>query len=208
MLVLAKAPVPGQAKTRLGARVGDAAAAGLAAAAILDTLDACEEVWTSREDRHLALAGELAQATDGDALRERLAAWTVHPQVGDGFAERLARAHSHASRVAGVPVVQIGMDTPHVTAAALRDVVDRLAAGAGAVVGPAEDGGWWVLGVRDPAYAGIRLRRGWPHPAGAGRAGRGGAAYGSGLRSGGLRDPSSQERAKLRAFPPVSLVNQ
>ena len=38
--VVAKAPVPGQAKTRLAAGVGDQAAADIAAAALLDTLDA------------------------------------------------------------------------------------------------------------------------------------------------------------------------
>ena len=40
VLVVAKAPVPGQAKTRLAAAVGDQAAADIAAAALLDTLDA------------------------------------------------------------------------------------------------------------------------------------------------------------------------
>ena len=39
-LVVAKAPVPGQAKTRLAASVGEQAAADIAAAALLDTLDA------------------------------------------------------------------------------------------------------------------------------------------------------------------------
>ena len=40
LLVVAKAPVPGQAKTRLAATVGDRVAAQIAAAALLDTLDA------------------------------------------------------------------------------------------------------------------------------------------------------------------------
>ena len=40
-LVVAKAPVAGQVKTRLGADVGLEQAAGLAAAALLDTLEAC-----------------------------------------------------------------------------------------------------------------------------------------------------------------------
>jgi glycosyltransferase A (GT-A) superfamily protein (DUF2064 family) len=40
LLVVAKSPVPGLAKTRLAASIGDAAAADYAAAALLDTLDA------------------------------------------------------------------------------------------------------------------------------------------------------------------------
>ena len=40
LVVIAKAPVAGFAKTRLAATVGDAAAADIAAASLLDTLDA------------------------------------------------------------------------------------------------------------------------------------------------------------------------
>ncbi|MUM34410.1 glycosyltransferase, partial [Mycobacterium sp. CBMA361] len=39
ILVVAKAPVPGQVKTRLGATIGAQASAAVAAAAVLDTLD-------------------------------------------------------------------------------------------------------------------------------------------------------------------------
>ncbi len=41
--MLAKAPVAGRVKTRLGADVGMAYAAELAAAALLDSLDACAD---------------------------------------------------------------------------------------------------------------------------------------------------------------------
>jgi glycosyltransferase A (GT-A) superfamily protein (DUF2064 family) len=150
VLVMAKAPVAGQVKTRLGASVGDEVAAELAAACILDTLDACEQVF---DDRHVALAGDLAGAVRHAELQERLGRWTVHPQRGDGFAERLAHAHLDVARAAGAPVVQIGMDTPHVTAAELADVADRTGVGNDAVLGRAEDGGWWVLAVTDPRFA-------------------------------------------------------
>ncbi len=153
MLVMAKAPVPGQAKTRLGALVGDEVAAELAAACVLDTLDVCEAVYPARADRHVALAGDLAAAARGGELRERLAGWTVHPQVGDGFAARLARAHGDVGRAAGVPVVQIGMDTPHLSQAHLADVAARVGGDTDAVLGPADDGGWWVLAVTDPRFA-------------------------------------------------------
>ena len=43
VLVVAKAPVPGAAKTRLAATVGDRNAAELAAAALLDTIDVCAQ---------------------------------------------------------------------------------------------------------------------------------------------------------------------
>ena len=68
-------------------------------------------------------------------------------QRGDGLAERLANAH--ARRPVPGPVVQIGMDTPQVDP---RPASRRAAARTphDAVLGPAEDGGWWALGLRDP----------------------------------------------------------
>ncbi len=146
MLVVAKAPVPGRVKTRLGDDVGHEAAAAVAAASLLDTLEACN---AASADRHLSLAGDLAEAVDGPRIVEALSGWTVTAQHGDGFAERLAGAHRDAGP--GV-VVQIGMDTPHVTAAGLHAAAAALD-GHDAVLGPAWDGGWWVLARRDPDHA-------------------------------------------------------
>ena len=75
-------------------------------------------------------------------------------QRGDDFAERLANAHEDASRVAGgLPILQIGMDTPQVTDALLAECARSLL-DSEAVLGMARDGGWWVLGVHDAASAG------------------------------------------------------
>lgn len=146
-LVVAKAPQPGRVKTRLGADIGMDHAAAVAAASLLDTLAACTDA-VGAERCHLSLAGDLALAVRSQELRAALEGWSVHPQVGDDFAARLADAHA---RVPG-PVVQVGMDTPHVTPALLRDAVAGLA-DHDAVLGPAEDGGWWVLALREPAAA-------------------------------------------------------
>jgi glycosyltransferase A (GT-A) superfamily protein (DUF2064 family) len=146
-LVVAKAPHPGLVKTRLGAEIGMAAAALVACGSLLDTLAACASA--AGADRcHLSLAGDLDRAVGGPELRAALAGWTVHPQRGDDFGARLADAHA---QVPG-PVVQVGMDTPQLTA----DLLHQAAAGLDhddAVLGPAEDGGWWVLALRDPSAA-------------------------------------------------------
>lgn len=152
-LVVAKAPVPGQAKTRLGAEIGMVAAADLAAAALLDTLQACNEVFEQGGSRYLALTGDLMAARRGEEIRQALSGWTVFDQQGDSFGERLAHAHTSVAGYGTGPVVQLGMDTPQVSAANLGDVVDELAGGAEVVLGPAEDGGWWVLGLADPCSA-------------------------------------------------------
>ena len=150
MLVVAKAPVAGQAKTRLARHVGAEVAAELAAASLLDTLRACSDA-AGEASCHAALTGDLDAAVRGDEVRRALSGWTVHPQRGDGFAARLANAHLDLP--GDRPVVQVGMDTPQVrpeqltAAGALTDEHE-------AVLGPALDGGWWVLALRDPGTAG------------------------------------------------------
>lgn len=148
LLVVAKAPEPGRAKTRLAATVGDRVAAEIAAAALLDTLDAVASAPAAR--RVVAMTGDLDAAAGAAEIRQRLQAFTVIPQRGDDFADRLANAHADAAD--GHPVVQIGMDTPQVTPAMLADCARALRE-APAVLGPALDGGWWVLGLRSPAAA-------------------------------------------------------
>jgi rSAM/selenodomain-associated transferase 1 len=150
-LVVAKAPVPGLAKTRLAATVGDQAAADIAAAALLDTLDAVAA--TPVAARVVAMTGDLDRASRADEIRQRLAGFTVIEQRGDGFAERLVAAHADAAAAAGErPVLQIGMDTPQVTPELLSLCVQTLL-DAPAVLGLARDGGWWVLGVRSAVTA-------------------------------------------------------
>lgn len=151
-LVVAKAPVAGLAKTRLGALVGDVVAARLAAAALLDTLDACEQaVGAARV--HVAMAGDLDAAEQSQELRRRLASYDVFEQCAGGFDVRLAQAHGTvATRAPGAAVVQVGMDTPQLDADLLTGAAEDLA-DHDAVLGPAVDGGWWVLALRDPATA-------------------------------------------------------
>ena len=151
VLVVAKAPVPGEAKTRLAAGVGEQAAADIAAAALLDTLDAVASA--PIEGRVVAFTGDLHEASNSDEIRDRLADFTVLPQRGKDLAERLAIAHLDAAAAfTGLPVLQIGMDTPQVTADLLSDCARELLA-CDAVLGPARDGGWWVLGVTNAAMA-------------------------------------------------------
>jgi glycosyltransferase A (GT-A) superfamily protein (DUF2064 family) len=149
--VVAKAPIPGLAKTRLAANMGNAAAADIAAAALLDTLDAV--VAAPVAARIVAMTGDLSAASRSAEIRTRLADFTVIEQRGDGFADRLANAHADAATAAGgLPVVQIGMDTPQVTADLLVECATALQS-ADAVLGMARDGGWWVLGLHDPRAA-------------------------------------------------------
>jgi len=147
LLIVAKAPVPGLAKTRIAASIGDAAAAELAAAALLETLVTAASVgWPVV----VALTGEVADAARADQIVEALVRTRVIEQRGDGLGERLAFAHADAD--AGHGVVQVGMDTPQLTVDDFL-VAGRAVSAGKKAIGPAVDGGWWVLGLPDPASA-------------------------------------------------------
>jgi glycosyltransferase A (GT-A) superfamily protein (DUF2064 family) len=151
LLVVAKAPVPGLAKTRLTPPATPEQAADIAAAALLDTLDAARR--TPGAVPVVAMTGDLDRACRADEIRAALAPIPVISQRGADFAHRLANAHADAALCCpGLPIVQIGMDTPQVTPRLLRGTAALLAE-ADVVLGPAIDGGWWALGLRDPFHA-------------------------------------------------------
>ena len=136
VLVMAKEPVPGRAKTRLCPPLSPAEAASVAEAALADTLAAVAACGSDR--RLLALDGE-----PGPWLPP---GFTVIRQRGVGFSARLAAAWSDANG----PGVQIGMDTPQVTPELLDACLAATAEpDVSATLGLAFDGGWWALGLSE-----------------------------------------------------------
>jgi rSAM/selenodomain-associated transferase 1 len=146
LAVIAKAPAAGRSKTRLCPPCTPDEAAALAEAALCDTLDAMLAA-PVRARRVLVL--------DGPPGRWLPPGIDVLAQRGDGLGERLAAAFADL----GGPTFLIGMDTPQVTPALLADglrALDR----SRAVLGPAQDGGYWGIGLRaaDPAaFAGVPM---------------------------------------------------
>lgn len=134
-LVLAKAPVAGRVKTRLCPPCTPEQAAALAEAALADTLEAVAACAARR--RILAL--------DGDPGPWLPPGFEIIRQRGNGLGERLA----YAWAAAGGAGVQLGMDTPQVTAALLDAALAALDATA-AALGHAADGGWWAIALRRP----------------------------------------------------------
>lgn len=142
LLIMAKSPVPGQVKTRLCPPLTLEEAAGVAAAALLDTVEAA--LATPGAVPVVALAGVVRR----EDVRDALAECVVIPQRGQTFADRLVHAHADVARF-GMPVLQIGMDTPQVTPSLLESCAEFDEA----ALGFALDGGWWALGLRDPLRA-------------------------------------------------------
>jgi uncharacterized protein len=139
LLVIAKAPVPGQVKTRLCPPCTPVQAARVAAAALSDTLAAAG---ATPAVRHTIVHYGQLMAPDG---------WRRVPQRGEGLADRLAYGFADSART-GTGSLLIGMDTPQVTPELLTAVSAGLAE-YDAVLGPAVDGGWWTLALRDPRDA-------------------------------------------------------
>lgn len=138
LIVIAKAPVPGRVKTRLVPPLTYSEAADIAGAALRDTLDAAAAV-PARV--HLL-------AFDGDPGSWRRPGWRAVAQPGGGLDVRLAAAFAAARP--GEPALLVGMDTPQVRPEQLTafDPEHHDAA-----LGPADDGGYWAIGFRDPALA-------------------------------------------------------
>jgi uncharacterized protein len=139
LLVIAKAPMPGRVKTRLTPPCTPEQAAGLARAALVDTLAAAAACRRASR-RVLVLDGE-----PGPWLPS---GFEVLPQRGDGLAARLAAAFEDA----GAPALLVGMDTPQLSAE-LLDIGLEAVQRSGAALGPAVDGGYWAIGLRRPDAA-------------------------------------------------------
>ncbi|MFG2518170.1 DUF2064 domain-containing protein [Streptomyces sp. NPDC048527] len=143
LLVIAKSPVPGRVKTRLTPPFTPEEAACLAEASLVDTLHAA--LATPARRRVLVLDG-----APGAWLPPGI---DVVPQCGGGLDERLAAAFAGCTG----PAVLIGMDTPQVTPALLAPALGPDAwRDCDAWFGPADDGGFWALGLAEPDPALLR----------------------------------------------------
>ncbi|MET8077980.1 DUF2064 domain-containing protein [Streptomyces sp. NPDC005303] len=153
LLVIAKEPRPGHVKTRLTPPFTPEQAAALAEASLADTLDVVAR--TPARRRVLVLEG-----TPGPWLPS---GFEVVPQCAGGLDERLAAAFAGCDG----PALLIGMDTPQVTPELLTvDFAD-----CDAYFGPAEDGGFWALGLAAPDPSRLRgVPMSTPHTGAAQRA--------------------------------------
>ncbi|MBA4801559.1 MAG: TIGR04282 family arsenosugar biosynthesis glycosyltransferase [Euryhalocaulis sp.] len=149
LVIFAKPPAMGRAKTRLAADIGPVPAMRLYRAMVAHILR------NTRDPRWKTLL-----ALPDDSLNARHPVWPPDlprmPQGPGDLGARQARAFS-----APMTVV-IGTDTPDVTA---RDIAAALAAlrRSEAVIGPAEDGGYWLLGLKGPARPGLFDGVRWSH---------------------------------------------
>lgn len=146
ILVMARAPVPGQAKTRLIPALGEAGAAALhqqllerLLARLQQAALAPLQLWCSPDSRHPYFM---------DCANRYVL--SLHTQQGADLGARMAHALDTALQDAEAALV-IGCDIPAMDGAYLEQACVALADGAQAVLGPSEDGGYTLLGLRQSA---------------------------------------------------------
>jgi uncharacterized protein len=136
VVVIAKETVPGKVKTRLHPPFSLEEAAALAAASLADTLAAVETLD----------AVERILYFDGTLLPEGASGFRVIPQSSGPLDERIAALFDQCDG----PTLLVGMDTPQLSREHLAQVFDQWPDDVDAWFGPAADGGFWALGLRDP----------------------------------------------------------
>ena len=141
VVVMAKAPIPGTVKTRLARSVGADRACDLYGAFLVDIAArlGCgpwQLVWA-------------VTPPDSD-----LAAWLGAPcehiaQRGDSLGERMAACFAELFAAGATRVMMVGADAPHVATEVIADGFASLAT-YDAVFVPTRDGGYCVVGMREP----------------------------------------------------------
>jgi rSAM/selenodomain-associated transferase 1 len=146
LLIFLKTPTSGTVKTRLARAVGPEAAGALYRACVELTLERL-----ARFQREAVLCVDppqaLAQARDWLGP-----AWRYQPQQGADLGERLAEATAKAFAEGATRVVVIGTDAPWLDADDIASAFRALER-AEVVLGPTDDGGYYLIGLSQPAQA-------------------------------------------------------
>jgi rSAM/selenodomain-associated transferase 1 len=144
VLVFTRTPVPGRVKTRLIPAIGAARAANLHRAMLWRTVATAVAagvgpvgLWCNPAIEHPYIA-EIQREFGLD----------VHLQRGEDLGERMHLA-LRSQLDDGGGALLVGTDCPFLEAGDLQLAARTLCDGADAVLGPAEDGGYYLIGVRE-----------------------------------------------------------
>ena len=143
VVIMAKVPQAGTVKTRLCPPLAPQTAAALYRAFLLDKIAQVRQLERARPT--IAYTPE-----DGRSFFAELAPdFTLIPQQGDDLGARLANSFAQCFAAGYTSVLAIDSDTPTLPRAFLQQAVDRIALPqTHVVVGPTEDGGYYLIGLR------------------------------------------------------------
>ena len=143
IIVFARAPVPGKVKTRLAAAIGSAEAVAVYERLVLNVLETATrsrlapvELHVTGYDKHPFFL----------SLAQRLPV-SLRLQKGNDLGERMHNAIKDCLQTRTFALL-IGTDCPALTAGYLEQACAALDSGMDTVLGPAEDGGYVLIGAR------------------------------------------------------------
>jgi uncharacterized protein len=150
LIVFLKAPRPGSVKTRIAQTAGRDRACSIYG----ELVEAVLNRLTALKDIELRFSPDDAETEIQKWLRND---WLAQPQGDGDLGERLHRAFANAFAAGAERIVIIGSDSPEVSTKDIRVAWKELNTH-DIVVGPAVDGGYWLIGLRAPQpqlFAGI-----------------------------------------------------
>jgi rSAM/selenodomain-associated transferase 1 len=153
VVVFGREPIPGEVKSRLAAGIGAEAAARVYAAILEHTLDVAR-ISGARVVLSLAEIPSGTWTREVDAVVEIQRGNDLGERMDDAFARRFAEGEGQ--------VVMVGSDCPRFTATHVAKAAAKLG-GADVVLGPATDGGYWLVAQRPPGLA-MFARIPWSSP--------------------------------------------
>ncbi|MBX0326125.1 TIGR04282 family arsenosugar biosynthesis glycosyltransferase [Oscillochloris sp. ZM17-4] len=157
LIIMAKAPIVGLAKTRLSAGVGAERAVALYRCFLEDAVALARQIPGCRPAFSFspAEAASLFAALCPDAL--------LLPQCPGNLGDRLLDAAAQAAALGYDEIALLAGDTPGIPAHVVEGAFAALATSP-AALGPAEDGGYYLIGMREPQPALFRPGIAWGGP--------------------------------------------
>jgi rSAM/selenodomain-associated transferase 1 len=153
VVIFGREPTPGECKSRLAAGIGSEAAARIYAALLENTL----EIATGSGARVVL---SLAETPSGSWARKLKVA--VEIQRGNDLGDRMDDTFASRFAEGERRVIVVGSDCPWFTATHVARASAKLG-GVDAVLGPAGDGGYWLVAQRPPGLA-MFARIPWSSP--------------------------------------------
>lgn len=146
VIVFAKQPLPGYAKSRLGRALGDEQAAGVYARLLYSYLHDLTEL----DLRDTGVELSLAEVEDIPYFIDAFPEFLVRSQVAGNLGDRLAGAFEQAFSEGARKVVLTGSDVPDLDHKVVEQALDALEESP-VVLGPSNDGGYYLIGLQEPA---------------------------------------------------------
>ncbi len=155
VVVFAKVPDRQIAKSRIAATHGEQQAAAIYSELLEITAKLVDGV-----PYHVAFAGA---GEPGKLSALFCGAESFFAQEGETLGERLHLAFQHLFDKGCASVTAIGCDCPLLTPERLAEAIDALAGGRDVALGPAEDGGYYLIGAKPHSLA-VFDATGWGSP--------------------------------------------